>query len=181
MNMKSAWRWLRTIVFAIVLALMFRSFLFASYVVEGESMQPTLFDGNLLMVNKVVYDLQDVNHTDVIVFHANEKEDYVKRVIGLPGDTIRYEDDTLYLNGEKIDEPYLDPYRVNDGKPLTESFTLEEIEEGAKEVPEGHIFVMGDNRRESLDSRYFGFVPIDTIVGKVDVRYWPINKLALKF
>ncbi|KGX83905.1 signal peptidase I [Pontibacillus marinus] len=179
--MKNTWKWIRTILFAIVLALAFRSFLFASYIVDGKSMEPTLFDGNLLMVNKMIYDWQDVNHGDVIVFHANEKEDYVKRVIGLPGDTITYKNDTLYLNGKKVDEPYLDPYRKNDGKPLTEDFTLEEVTGGVKEVPDGRIFVMGDNRRESLDSRYFGFVPIDTIVGKVDVRYWPINQLALQF
>lgn len=179
--MKNTWRWLRTILFAIVLALAFRSFLFASYIVDGKSMEPTLSDGNLLMVNKVLYDWQDVNHGDVIVFHANENEDYVKRVIGLPGDTIEYKNDTLYLNGKKVEEPYLDPYRKNDGKPLTRDFTLEEITGGVKEVPEGRIFVLGDNRRESLDSRYFGFVPIETIVGKVDVRYWPINQLALQF
>ena len=179
--MKNTWKWIRTILFAIVLALAFRSFLFASYIVDGKSMEPTLFDGNLLMVNKMIYDWQDVSHGDVIVFHANEKEDYVKRVIGLPGDTITYKNDTLYLNGEKVDEPYLDPYRKNDGKPLTKDFTLEEITDGVKEVPDGRIFVMGDNRRESLDSRYFGFVPIETIVGKVDVRYWPIGDLALQF
>jgi len=179
--MKNTWKWIRTILFAIVLALAFRSFLFASYIVDGKSMEPTLFDGNLLMVNKMIYDWQDVNHGDVIVFHANENEDYVKRVIGLPGDKITYKNDTLYLNGKKVDEPYLDPYRKNDGKPLTEDFTLEEITGGVKEVPDGRIFVMGDNRRESLDSRYFGFVPIETIVGKVDVRYWPINQLALQF
>jgi len=179
--MKNTWKWIRTILFAIVLALAFRSFLFASYIVDGKSMEPTLFDGNLLMVNKMIYDWQDVNHGDVVVFHANENEDYVKRVIGLPGDTISYKNDALYLNGKKVDEPYLDPYRKDDGEPLTKDFTLEEITGDVKEVPDGRIFVMGDNRRESLDSRYFGFVPIETVVGKVDVRYWPINQLALHF
>ncbi|MYL32306.1 signal peptidase I [Pontibacillus yanchengensis] len=180
MNMKNIWKWVRTILFAIVLAMAFRTFLFASYIVDGKSMEPTLFDGNLLMVNKVVYDWADVHHEDVIVFHANKEEDYVKRVIGLPGDRIEYKGDMLYLNGEKVEEKYLDPYRKNDGKPLTESFTLEDTTD-RNEVPEGHVFVLGDNRRESLDSRYFGFVPIETIVGKVDVRYWPISQLALTF
>ncbi|KGP72124.1 signal peptidase [Pontibacillus yanchengensis Y32] len=180
MNRNNIWKWVRTILFAIVLAMAFRTFLFASYIVDGKSMEPTLFDGNLLMVNKVVYDWTDVHHEDVIVFHANKKEDYVKRVIGLPGDRIEYKDDMLYLNGQKVDEKYLDPFRQNDGKPLTESFTLEDATD-RKEVPEGHVFVLGDNRRESLDSRYFGFVPIETIVGKVDVRYWPISQLALTF
>lgn len=178
--MKNTWKWVRTILFAIALALFFRSFLFASYIVDGKSMEPTLFDGNLLMVNKIIYDWKDVNHSDVIVFHANENEDYVKRVIGLPGDTIEYKNDTLFVNGQKVDEPYLDPFRTSDEAPLTNDFTLKEIT-GLEKVPEGQIFVLGDNRRESLDSRYFGFVPIKTIVGKVDVRYWPISQLGLKF
>lgn len=180
MNIKTIGRWIRTILIAVVLAMAFRTFLFASYIVDGKSMQPTLYDGNLLMVNKVVYDWTDVDHSDVVVFHANQEEDYVKRVIGLPGDRIRYENDTLYLNGKAVEEDYLNPYRKQDGKPLTQSFRLEEVTE-MTEVPEGHVFVMGDNRRESLDSRYFGFVPIETIVGKVDVRYWPISQLALTF
>lgn len=178
--MKHAWKWLRTILFAIALALFFRSFLFASYIVDGKSMEPTLFDGNLLMVNKILYEWQDVNYSDVIVFHANEKEDYVKRVIGLPGDTLAYKNDRLYVNGKEVDESYLDPFRTNDGKPLTNDFTLKDIT-GMEKVPEGHIFVLGDNRRESLDSRYFGFISMDSIVGKVDVRYWPISQLALRF
>ncbi|KGX87799.1 signal peptidase I [Pontibacillus litoralis] len=178
--MRSIWKWLKTIVFAVVLAAGIRTFFFASYIVEGESMQPTLYDGNLLMVNKVVYDWADVKPFDIVVFHANEREDYVKRVIGLPGDHIAYENDALYINGQVAEEEFLAPFRVYDGMPLTESFTLEEVT-GQQEVPEGHVFVMGDNRRDSLDSRRIGFVPIDAIVGKVDVRYWPISQLALEF
>ncbi|MYL51192.1 signal peptidase I [Halobacillus litoralis] len=178
--MKKYKRAIRTVLFALLLAFVFRSYLFASYIVDGESMEPTLYDGNLLMVNKAVYDWQDIGRQQVIVFHANEEEDYVKRVIGVSGDEIAVRDDQLYINGKRVDESYLDPLRPNDGLPFTEDFTLEEVT-GHQKVPEGHLFVMGDNRRDSLDSRYFGFVPADTVVGKVDVRYWPMNQLGVQF
>lgn len=177
---KNMWRITRTVVIAVVLAFLFRSFLFASYIVDGKSMEPTLYDGNLLMVNKVAYNIHDINQFDVIVFHANEEEDYVKRVIGTPGDTIEYKDDVLYINGEPKEEEYLKPFEIDDGEPLTEDFTLEGIT-GKTEVPDGMLFVLGDNRRESLDSRYFGFVPMGSVVGKVDVRYWPVSQSALHF
>lgn len=178
--MKKYRKIIRTVLFALLLAFVFRSFLFASYIVDGESMEPTLYDGNLLMVNKVIYDWQHVGRQDVIVFHANEKEDYVKRVIGVGGDSIEFKNDKLYVNDEFIPEAYLDPLRPNDGRAFTKDFTLEEVT-GVTKVPQGHIFVMGDNRRDSLDSRYFGFVSVDTIVGKVDVRYWPFSQMALQF
>ncbi|MFC4403206.1 signal peptidase I [Gracilibacillus xinjiangensis] len=176
MKKKKTWSIIRIILFSLLLAFFFRSYLFASYVVNGKSMEPTLYDGNLLMVNKMIYDLKNIDRFDVIVFHANEKEDYVKRVIGLPGDHIAYKDDTLYINGEPVAEEYLQPYReVVDGK-LTNDFTLEEITE-VSEVPEGKLFVLGDNRRKSYDSRDIGFVDQGTVVGKVDVLYWPMSAI----
>jgi signal peptidase I len=172
-------KFLPVVIFAIAIAIIFRTVLFASYVVDGESMEPTLFDGNLLMVNKVVYNLEDVDRFDVIVFHANQQDDYVKRVIGLPGDKIEYKDDKLYINGKYIEEKFLEPYRnVNSNEPFTEDFTLEEIT-GNAEVPEGKLFVMGDNREDSLDSRSFGFISQKQLVGKVDVKYWPLTEASL--
>lgn len=178
--MKKYLKWIRTVLLALLLAFVFRSYLFASYVVDGESMEPTLYDGNLLMVNKAVYDWSEIDRQQVIVFHANEEEDYVKRVIGIPGDEIEFKNDQLYVNGVLLDESYLDDLRPNDGLPFTEDFTLEEAT-GSATVPEGHLFVMGDNRRDSLDSRYFGFVPEDTVVGKVDIRYWPFSQAGIQF
>ncbi|WHX24722.1 signal peptidase I [Virgibacillus halodenitrificans] len=172
-------KFLPVVIFAIAFAIIFRTVLFASYVVDGESMEPTLFDGNLLMVNKVVYNLENVDRFDVIVFHANQQDDYVKRVIGLPGDKIEYKDDKLYINGKYIEEKFLEPYRnVNSNEPFTEDFTLEEIT-GNAEVPEGKLFVMGDNREDSLDSRSFGFISQKQLVGKVDVKYWPLTEASL--
>lgn len=167
----------------VLFAVILRSSIFASYVVDGESMQPTLYDGNLLIVNKIIYNIRDVGRFDVIVFHANKEDDYVKRVIGLPGDEIEYKDDKLYINGEYVPEKFLrmDGYvQASDSHPYTKNFTLTEIT-GEKVVPEGQLFVMGDNRGDSYDSRAFGFISMDQLVGKVDIKYWPLSQTKLSF
>src|SRR5699024_8145082 len=101
------------------------------------------------------------------------------RVIGKPGDAIVYKGDILYVNGDVIEEPYLETFR-KEGEVLTEDFTLEEIT-GEKEVPEGKLFVLGDNRQESYDSRKMGFIDQESIVGKVDIRYWPMSEINFQF
>lgn len=181
MMKKSFLRIVPVILIAIVLAVVFRSFLFASYVVDGESMEPTLEDGNLLMVNKVIYNLKDVDRFDVIIFHANKRDDYVKRIIGLPGDTIAYQNDMLYVNGEYVDEAFYDSVvKASSGTPHTRSFNLKD-KTGQEKVPEGKLFVMGDNREDSLDSRSFGFISMKQIVGKVSVKYWPLSQVKFGF
>ena len=173
--------WLKAIGIGMIIFIFFRMFFFSNYVVEGESMMPTLQDGNKLVVNKIGYHIGEFHQFDVIVFHANEEEDYVKRIIGLPGDRIEYLEDQLYINGKKVDEPYLDKYRKELlGERLTGNFTLQEIT-GESVVPEGHIFVLGDNRLGSRDSREFGFVSVDQVVGKVNLRYWPMEEIAISF
>lgn len=174
-------QWLKTILLGVLLATIFRMFFFSTYVVNGESMLPTLQGGNLLVVNKIGYMFGEINRFDVIVFHANEKEDYVKRVIGLPGDTIEYKNDILYINNKPIQEPYLNTSKKqHPGELFTKNFTLEQVT-GSKVVPSGYLFVEGDNRLKSWDSRAFGFVPIKSVVGKVNVRYWPVDEFATKF
>ena len=173
-----AWEWTKALIIAVALAAVIRYFLLAPIVVDGESMMPTLLDGDRMIVNKLSYLVGEPERFDIVVFHAPEGKDYIKRVIGLPGDTVEYKEDTLYVNGERFEEPYLDEFKKQmfDG-PLTESFTLETITGGLETVPEGHVFVMGDNRRESKDSRHIGFVSIDEIVGKTSFVYWPIEKM----
>lgn len=173
--------WFKAGAIAFVLFIFIRTFFFSSYEVDGESMQPTLQDGNKLVVNKIGYQIQDINRFDVIVFHANNKEDYVKRVIGLPGDKIMYEDDWLYVNGIKYREPYLKDFKHPfPGQNLTGDFTLAELT-NSRNVPAGKLFVMGDNRLGSMDSRHFGYVSIDQVVGKVDIRYWPLDEFNMDF
>lgn len=168
-----------TVILGIIIIGMMLPLIFVSYVVDGESMEPTLHDGNMLMVNKVAYGLKNVDRFDVVVFHKNEKEDYVKRVIGLPGDEIQYKNDKLYINGEYVEEEYLDIYKQKSDESLyTEDFDLKDVT-GKQEVPKNSLFVMGDNRGNSLDSRTFGFIGIDELVGKVDVKYWPFEENVL--
>lgn len=169
------WEWLKAIVIAVLLAGGIRYFIFAPIIVDGLSMMPTLHDHNRMIVNKLAYKIGEPHRFDIIVFHAEEGKDYIKRVIGLPGDHIEYKDDTLYVNGKAYKEPYLDEYKkqLMDG-PLTESFTLEEIT-GEKTVPKGYLFVLGDNRRFSKDSRHIGFIPMEKVVGKASIVYWPLS------
>jgi signal peptidase I len=176
------WDWVKAFIVAIVIAFVIREFLFTNYVVHGESMMPTIEDGNRLIINKFGYEVTEPNRFDLIVFHANESEDYIKRVIGLPGDTVKYKDDVLYVNGKQVEEPYLNPYKKNlfDGR-LTEDFTLQD-KTGLSKVPEGFLFVMGDNRRHSYDSRHIGFINIkQQVVGEVNIRYWPLEEFQLNF
>lgn len=173
---KSEWReWLKAIVVAVLLAGGIRYFIFAPIIVDGYSMMPTLHNHERMIVNKLAYKIGMPHRFDIIVFHAEEGRDYIKRVIGLPGDRIEYKNDTLYVNGKLYKEPYLDESKkqVADG-PLTEPFTLEELT-GRSTVPEGHLFVMGDNRRYSKDSRHIGFIPMSKVVGKANLVYWPLS------
>ncbi|OCA85459.1 signal peptidase I [Bacillus sp. FJAT-27225] len=173
------WEWTKALLVAVALAAVIRYFLFAPIVVDGQSMMPTLKHADRMIVNKFSYQIGEPERFDIIVFHAPENKDYIKRVIGLPGDTIEYKDDTLYVNGKAYEEPYLEEYKkmVVDG-PLTDPFTLEE-KIGRKTVPEGELFVMGDNRRYSKDSRHIGTIPMEKVLGKTSVVYWPVEDMRI--
>ncbi|TWI56143.1 signal peptidase I [Halalkalibacter nanhaiisediminis] len=172
---KNEWlEWGKAILVAIVLAAIVRAFLFTSYEVQGESMVPSVYDGERFIINKIGYGFSEPNRFDLIVFHANEEDDYIKRVIGLPGDKVEVKNDVLYINNEPVDEPFLEQRKEGLGsQPYTNDFAIPEV------VPEGHVFVLGDNRPNSLDSRRIGFIPNDKIVGKVDLRFWPIAEAGV--
>ncbi|MFA8439064.1 signal peptidase I [Pueribacillus sp. YX66] len=173
--------WLKALLIALIIVALVRQYLFANYIVNGESMMPTIEEGNRLIVNKIEVEIRSPERFDLIVFHANSEEDYIKRVIGLPGDTIKYENDQLYVNGKAVDEPYLDDFKTDliDGQ-LTENFTLLD-KTGRSTVPKDYYFVLGDNRRHSYDSRHIGFISKEEIVGIVNLRYWPIDRLQMNF
>ncbi|MEW9501325.1 signal peptidase I [Jeotgalibacillus marinus] len=167
------WEWTKALVIAISIAAVIRFFLFTPIVVDGLSMMPTLQNGDRMVVNKVNYKLSPPERFDVIVFHAPEQRDYIKRVIGLPGDKITLIDDQLYINDEPMDEPYLDGYKEElSGGVLTEDFTLEQ-------VPDGELFVMGDNRRYSKDSRDIGTVEIEEVIGNTSLVFWPLQEIRV--
>ncbi|WEG11004.1 signal peptidase I [Pullulanibacillus sp. KACC 23026] len=180
------WSWVRALLIAILLAIIVRHFFLTNYVVDGISMMPNFQNNNRLIVNKMVYDFSSPHYGDVIIFHATPTEDYVKRVIGLPGDTIVYKNDQLYRNGKKISEPYLNQYKQkfeeeNPGNYFTNNFSLqtEKSTNFVMRVPKGKLWVMGDNRSVSEDSRMIGFVSMSQVVGKVSLRYYPFNELSL--
>lgn len=174
------WEWAKALLIAFAAVWLIRHFLFTPIVVDGESMMPTLENGERMIVNKIGYEVGEPSRFDILVFHhAPENKDYIKRVIGLPGDHVAYKNDQLYINGEPQKEPYLESNKsqVNGGT-LTEDFTLEE-RTGEKVIPEGYLFVMGDNRRNSTDSRIIGLVPLAEVIGKTNIIFWPLKELGM--
>lgn len=128
--------------------------------VDGQSMEPTLTSGQLVVVNRLAYRLGEPAIGDIVVFYfpRDPDQEYIKRLIGLPGDQVVIENGTVYVNGEALDEPYL---------AIHPSYT------GTWTVPSGQVFVLGDNRNNSSDSHRWGTVPLDYIVGKALLIYWP--------
>ena len=182
-DQKESWLdWWKPILFAVVLVVGVRYFLITPVAVQGASMMPTLENGEMLVVDKITSKITAFDRFDIVVFKATEEENYVKRIIGLPGDNVQYIDDVLYINGKQYDEPYFDEYKSEllDHGTLTEDFTLESYLQQTV-VPEGHLFVLGDNRRKSVDSRLreVGFVPIDTVIGEARFVYWPLSQVEL--
>jgi len=162
---RSVLEWLLVIGGALAVALLVKTFLLQAFYIPSESMVHTLEVGDRVLVNKLSYDVEDVGRGDIIVFEKPEGEvgeiqDLIKRAIGLPGETIEGRDGGILIDGEPLDEPYLDEGVI------TGDF-------GPVEVPEGHLFMMGDNRGNSRDSRFFGPVPGDSLVGRAFLRVWP--------
>ncbi len=172
------WEWSKALLIAFGLAAIIRVFLFTPIVVDGESMMPTLEHGDRMIVNKIGYTVGEPDRFDIIVFHAPEQKDYIKRVIGLPGDHVAYEEDQLYINNDPIDEPYLDEYKQGISGTLTEDFTLEDIANESV-IPEGYVFVMGDNRRASKDSRHIGLVSTEEVIGNTNFVFWPVDEAGI--
>lgn len=174
------WEWTKALLIAFAIAAFIRYFLFTPIVVDGDSMMPTLENGDRMIVNKFSYKIGEPERFDIVVFHAPEQKDYIKRVIGVPGDFVEYKDDQLYINGEAIDEPYLDAYKaqISEGN-LTGDFSLNDIDPSLDVIPEGYVFVMGDNRRFSKDSRHIGIVDQKEIIGNTSIIFWPLNEIEI--
>ncbi len=176
-----------TIVIAVVLALFFRTFVVQAFKIPTGSMEPNLLIGDHLLVNKFVFaptlssleravlPTRAVRRGDVVVFKYPEdpERDFIKRVIGLPGETIELKDHRIHVNGRLIDEPYAHYLpRPEPGGP--HEATSEDVRDhyGPVVVPANALFVMGDNRDNSQDSRYWGFLPVENIKGKALMIYW---------
>lgn len=169
--------WLETIVYiVIVFSMLFllRQYIAVPVSIDGPSMAPTLAHGDRLIQNK----LADQDRFDIVVFPAPDGSDaqYIKRIIGIPGDRIAYIEGVLYVNDQPIIEPYLEKIKAenSDWEAYLPDFNLEEIT-GEAIVPEGYYFVLGDNRLNSKDSRSFGYIPNEEVSGVANFRFWPIS------
>jgi signal peptidase I len=168
---------------ALVIALLIKTFLFQAFYIPSESMRPTLNVGDRVLVNKMSYRVHDVNRGDIVVFEtppnakdANGKiKDLVKRVVALPGETLETRDGVVFINGRQLEEPYL-RNGVKTCAPNPNPGTCANL--GPFTVPSDDVFVMGDNRMASKDSRSFGPIDDDSIVGRVFVRIWPVTDLG---
>ena len=168
------WEWTKALVIAASLVFLIRWLIFSPFVVEGPSMQPNFHTGERLIVNKLIYKIRKPERGEVIVFHATSDKDYIKRVIALPGETIRVEGDNVYVNGELLDEPYLRE-AIEQAKQRGSTWNGRDYAEHT--VPEGTIFAMGDNRSNSLDSRDIGFIEYKQVVGRADLVFWPLSQI----
>ena len=153
------------IVTALVLAFLIKTFVVGNFWIPSESMVPTIEVNDKVIVTNFSYWFEGPKRGDVIVFRypLDTKKDYIKRCIGLPGETVEFRDSKLYVNGQLVEEPY-----------LPEGLVFEDY--GPIEVPEGQYFMCGDNRNHSSDSRVWGFVEKRLIIGKAQVIYWPFDR-----
>ncbi len=164
-----------TIVIALAIFVVVYRFLFQPHQVKGNSMFDNYHNGEYLLTDKVSYRFKEAKRGDVVVFKApgNEDYDYIKRLVGLPGDQVMIKGNRVYVNGQLLDESgYLDSrIMTRPGSYSREGLTIT--------VPQRAYFTLGDNRDNSSDSREWGPVPKENIVGKAWIRYWPLNKLGI--
>ena len=182
-------RWIKeavvVVVVAVLVAVLLRAFVVQTFFIPSGSMEPTLQIGDRILVNKLSYDLHGVDRGDIVVFSrpptencgGPEVNDLVKRVIGLPGDVISLSGGYVYIDGKKLDESWLPASEqgITVAGPAGNSSNLAR----PYRVPVDNYFVMGDNRTDSCDSRYWGPINRSLIVGKVELRVWPLSSLHI--
>jgi signal peptidase I len=180
---RNAIEWILLVVSALVIALVVKTFLFQAFYIPSDSMVPTLKTNDRVIVNKLSYHFHSVHRGDIVVFTTPKGpdgqpidptiKDLVKRVIGLPGDTVSEKDGHILIDGKPLEESYLPAGTVSD----CSSFVTNCFPSGP--IPANRYWVMGDNRTQSRDSRYFGTISKSEIVGRVFVRIWPFTRLGL--
>ncbi len=162
-------RLLKGVIIGVVVLLILEKYIFSLTIVQGMSMNPSIHNNDKLFVNKITYMLRNPKPGDIVIFNPpimdKKNELFIKRVVAVEGDSFSIEDGTLYINGKAMFEPYIDSLYYKE--------RVYDYTQG--QVPKNTVFVLGDNRNDSNDSRCFGFVPVENIKGKADVRLWPIE------
>ncbi|AEH23226.1 signal peptidase I [Thermodesulfobacterium geofontis OPF15] len=187
------WDWTKSLLIALILALFIRAFIVQAYKIPSGSMIPTLLIGDYLLVNKLAYGIKNPIKDDFIYFWKfpkrqeivvftypqNKKLDFIKRVIGLPGDTVQIVNKKVYVNGKLLNEPYV---QFSDPEIYPQEISPRD-NYGPIKVPPEHIFVLGDNRDQSYDSRFWGFVPVKYLKGKALIIYfsWDSQDFKIRF
>lgn len=163
--------WMKVLILGAIVILAARQFVFEPVEVHGKSMMPTFEDNDRIVLMKI----SEIERFDMIVFGVNNDKNYLKRVIGLPGDVVKMKGDRLYINGMETEEPYLEENRIEAEQMgyqwLTADFP-------AVTVPADYYFVLGDNRLNSIDSRMLGFIKKDRVVGEVKFRLSPLEQIG---
>jgi len=161
----------QVIFFALILTFILRTYVVEARQIPSGSMLPTLQIGDRLLVDKIVFKFDELHRKDIVVFApppeaqvGDVRNDFIKRIIGLPGDIIEVTGGKVLVNGNPLSEPYIAQKPAYDYGPVT--------------VPEGSVFVMGDNRNNSLDSHAWGFLPVENIKGRAFFRFWPITRIG---
>ena len=178
-GLKAIREWVTVVGVALVIAFLVRGFALQQFYISGPSMESTMFQNNRVLVNKISYRLHDIHRGDVVVFDrvttdgvAVQHDDLIKRVIGLAGDKVSISKCVVSVNGKSIDEPYLNDYDLAQTN-LDDRCRIPEM--AVTTVDSGHLFVMGDNRPQSFDSRMFGTIDEKLVVGRAFVIIWPIG------
>jgi len=166
--------YIEALIISVVLAFFIITFIAQSFLVDGSSMEPSFHDGQRLMVEKVSYRFSAPRRGDVVVFKypGDQRRKFIKRLIGIPGDEIFIKNGFLHVNGVRMEEDFING-------PTYGAYSAPSY--GPVQVPEGHYFMLGDNRRNSDDSRYpdVGFVPKKNLVGRALFLYWPLNQISI--
>lgn len=165
----------------IIIVVLVRSFIITPVIVNGPSMEKTLYNGELLILNKLDKELNKLKRYDIVVINdKNDNELIIKRIIGMPGDKVEYIDNKLYINDQEVEDNY--------GTGTTKNFSMSDICKATDKfngncnfdkIPDNYYLVLGDNREVSLDSRILGFISKEDIKGTTSLRLWPINKIGI--
>lgn len=175
--------WVAVAVGALAVALLIKAFLLQAFYIPSESMVETLHTDDRVLVNKLSYRLGDVTRGDVVVFEkppgaGGDIEDFIKRVVALPGETITLVNGEVFIDGVLLDEPYVDGQATNPRRSIVSDGCINTPAEDRCTLADGWVFVMGDNRANSTDSRVFGPIREDTIVGRAFLKVWPLGDIG---
>lgn len=157
-------------IIVLIIIILVKKYVFTTIIVNGDSMNNTLKENDIMILDKISYRMNDIKRFDIVTIKVpkNNNTKLIKRIIGLPGEHIKYEDNELYVNGKKIKDDY--------GTGVTYDYDVEELY--IKKIPENYYFVLGDNREDSIDSRVIGLVHKNNVLGHAVFRIYPFNKFG---